>query len=215
MEFSAFHLDVKSLTEAGQIEGLAAAYNNLDLQGDRINPGAFGAAAQEAAATGRMPAMLLHHDMKRPIGRWDSLTETPAGLVVKGKLTLGSNDGAEAYALLRDRALTGLSVGFSGAKSERGADGVRNIKTAVLHEVSIVSIPANPLARISAVKSVTTIRDLEELLHSAGLSGRKAKAGAAAAWRAITANDQTAADEAKLADILTQATASLSRFKGA
>jgi hypothetical protein len=37
-------LELKSLAEDGTFEGLAAAYGNIDTQGDRIELGAFKAA---------------------------------------------------------------------------------------------------------------------------------------------------------------------------
>lgn len=214
MEYSALSFDLKSLSESGHIEGLAAGYGNVDLQGDVITPGAFASSLAGAKSAGRMPAMLLHHDLRRPVGRWDELVEHGEGLIAKGKLTLESSDGREAYALLRDRALTGLSVGFSNAKRKAGDNGSRVITEAQLHEVSLVSIPANPKARISSVKSIGNVRDIEDLLRDCGVSGRKAKAAATAAWRAINEQDETAAIEAKLADLLTPAIASLERYKG-
>jgi uncharacterized protein len=214
MEYHAFNLDNKSLTETGQIEGLASGYGNVDSDGDIIAPGTFAASIGTQKAAGRSPAMLLHHDMKRPIGRWDSFTETDAGLVAKGKLSMDVTDAREAYSLLRDKALTGLSVGFNGSKSAgRTAAGGRLITQASLHEVSLVTFPANPIARVSSVKSIGSVRDLEDLLQDAGMSGRKAKAAASAAWRSINGNDETAAIEAKLADLLTTANASFAQFK--
>lgn len=211
METQAFSFEIKNMSESGTIEGLAAGYGNVDLQGDVIAPGAFAGSLMMAKSAGRVLPMLLHHDLSRPVGRWDDFAETDGGLVAKGKLTLETADAREAFALLRDRALTGLSVGFSGAKRAPG----RVIEQADLHEVSLVTIPANPRARVSSIKSIHGPRDLEELLRETGLSGRKSKAAASAAWRAINETDETALAEQRIAEMLDRSAGKiLSQFKG-
>jgi HK97 family phage prohead protease len=212
MEYSGFPLHIKSLTDAGQIEGLAAGYGNVDSHGDVIAPGAFATSIATAKASNHWPVMLLHHDPSRPVGRWDSFAETPSGLVAKGTLALGATDGKEAMALLKAGALTGLSVGFYEAKRSYGGDGVKTITEAKLMEVSLVAMPSNPKTRISSIKSIGNVRDIEDLLKEAGVSGRKAKAAASVAWRAIYETDESATADAALAAILSKATADLQRF---
>ncbi|QNE04460.1 HK97 family phage prohead protease [Croceicoccus marinus] len=79
MEIAGFPLEIKNLSEGGEIVGLAAAFGNVDHGGDIIIKGAFGASLAQHKAAGTSPAMLLHHDMQRPIGRWTELTETDEG----------------------------------------------------------------------------------------------------------------------------------------
>ncbi len=211
MEFSGFPLHIKSLTDAGQIEGLAAGYGNVDAHNEIIAPGAFAKSIGEAKANNRWPVMLLHHDPSRPIGRWDSFTEAPEGLVAKGTLALAANDGREAFALLKAGALTGLSVGFTDAKRDYSAKG-KTITEGRLIEVSLVTMPSNPKTRVSSIKSIGSVRDIEDMLREAGLSGRKAKAAASAAWRAIHETEESATADAALTAILSKATANLSQF---
>ena len=212
MEYSGFPLHIKSLTETGQIEGLAAGYGNVDSHGDIIAPGAFAKSIGEAKANDRWPVMLMHHDPKRPVGRWDSFVEHRDGLVATGTLALAATDGKEAMALLKAGALTGLSVGYGGAKRIYGGDGVKTITEAALMEVSLVAMPSNPKTRVSSIKSIGNVRDIEDLLKEAGISGRKAKAAASVAWRAIHETDESTAADAALATILSKATTDLQRF---
>lgn len=212
MDYSGFPLHIKSLTDAGQIEGLAAGYGNVDSHGDIVAPGAFAKSISEAKASNRWPVMLLHHDPQRPVGRWDSFVESRDGLIAKGTLALAATDGKEAMALLKAGALTGLSVGYSNAKRSYGGDGVKTITEASLMEVSLVAMPSNPKTRVSSVKSIGNVRDIEDLLKEAGVSGRKAKAAATVAWRAIHDTDESATADAALAAILSKATADLQRF---
>lgn len=205
MDHATFPLNVKKLSDAGQLEGLAAGYGNVDSHGEIFAPGAF-AKSIAGILRGRSPAMLLHHDHRRPAGRWDTFIETRHGLEAKGALALDAADGREAYALLKAGALTGLSVGFKPVTTKAGPDGATVITEAELYEVSLVSVPSNPITKVSGVKSVANPRELEEHLRELGLSGRRAKAAAAAAFRAA---DQ-ANDERAVAAISTRLAASTS-----
>lgn len=206
MDHATFPLDIKSLSDAGRLEGLAAGYGNVDSHGDTFAPGAFSASIKATQSGGRRVAMLLHHDPRRPCGRWENFTETPKGLSAAGSLALDVGDGQEAYALLKAEALTGLSVGFRTIASDSNQDGGRTIRAAELIEVSLVSTPSNPSTFISSVKSLGDVRDLEELLRSGGMSRRKAKVAANAAWRAAEGEMDALADEQRAAELLDQAT---------
>jgi uncharacterized protein len=212
MDYFQYQFEIKALSDVGQIEGLAAGYGNVDYGGDIVAPGAFVESLAAHKAAGTMPLMLMHHDQHRPAGRWDSFAESSDGLIAKGKLTLGATDGREAYALLKDRALTGLSIGFRPTDVDRSSSGARVIKKADLAEVSLVSFPMNTRARVMSVKSLGSIRDLESLLAEAGMSSRKAKIAAAAAWRAVDGKSDDDPDEVKLAGILETANAGLARY---
>lgn len=183
-----FPLEIKFLAESGEVEGLASAFGNVDSYGDVVAPGAFARTLMAHKANGTAPAMLLHHDMKRPCGRWMELEETPQGLVARGRLATDTADGREAYSLLKAGALTGLSIGFSGTKSRIGAKGTREIIDLDLMEISFVSVPANPLTRVSSVKAAPGPREIEHALRSIGLSNRQSKAATAAAIKALASN---------------------------
>lgn len=197
MNTRAFPLEIKSLSEAGEITGLAAAFGNVDHGGDRIMPGAFTKSLAMHKAAGSAPAMLLHHDLKRPCGVWTELTETSDGLLAKGRFTLDAGDGAEAYALTRDGAIRGLSVGYKPDDAVQ-TQTARELKALSLFEVSLVSVPMNDRTRISAIKSISGARDIEALLHEYGLSNRQAKIAASAAWKSVISNDDEAAVAATL-----------------
>lgn len=140
--------EVKNLDEAGYIEGIAAGYGNVDFGNDRILPGAF----SKSIAAKQSAPMLLFHDMKRPVGKWGKLTETDSGLHVEGKISTKTRDGGEAYELVKDGALSGLSIGYDPIV-KRMAGKVRELVELGLHEVSLVTIGMNPLATVTGVKS--------------------------------------------------------------
>ena len=86
----------------------------------------------------------------------------------------------EALALLRDKALDGLSIGFRTLKSRMDdKKDVRLLLEVDLWEVSLVTFPMQPEARIATFKSkpVRTIREYETFLRDAGgFSRMEAKA---------------------------------------
>jgi HK97 family phage prohead protease len=152
-------LELKSLAEDGTFEGLAAAYGNIDTQDDRIEPGAF------KAAEGQQIPLLFAHKTDEPVGI-GTVTETPQGLWVKGKLLLDTVAGREAYTRLKAGLVKALSVGFqlpSDGFSRK--DGIRVITRAVLKEISLVIFGANALAAVAAVKEESPQSPLKPLLR--------------------------------------------------
>ena len=141
-------------SDAGSFEGLASVFDQKDLIGDVVAPGAFRRTLQEHKAANRMPPMLWGHDRNEPIGRWLDIRETSKGLQVKGQLTLDVQRAREARALLLDGAVSGLSFGFNTKVAERRGSG-RLIKDVDLYECSLVSMPCAPNARVSSVKSTS------------------------------------------------------------
>lgn len=213
MQHASFSLQIKSLADTGVIEGVASD-PTVDSYGESVAPGAFALSLAEYQALGRAPAMLLHHDTHRPIGKWTDLEERDSGLLVRGRLTMEATDARDAYALLKDGALSGLSIGYWVKKKKEGANGVTILQELDLVEISLVTLPANPNARISAVKAITGARDIADLLREAGISGRRAKAAAGAAWKAINESDDEAAAETELAALFRESAARLSSMGG-
>lgn len=206
MDYAASPFSIKSLTDSGHIEGLLAGFGNVDHGGDKLLAGSL---TKSLAARSTPLPMLLHHDLHRPIGAWKEWQERPDGLYVKGNLTLATRDGQEAHALAKDGALTGLSIGWVAKQATRDREGVRTIAEADLFEGSLVTVPMNDKTRVSSIKSITNARDIAELLQSAGISGRRAKAAAGAAWKSINDHDDEVAADSELAALIQSATARL------
>ncbi len=177
-----------SVESDGTFCGYASTFNGEpDAYGDIIIPGAFSKSVSTHTQRGTMPALLWSHDQKQVIGKWVGITEDTHGLAVEGKLTLGTKQGQEAYALMKDDALS-LSIGFSLNQNGAVKEGSnRYLKEIDLHEISCVGIPANPNARIVEVK---TVRDFEAGLRDAlGFSTRQAKKLASGGWSALAGRD--------------------------
>ena len=67
----------------------------------------------------------------------------------------------------------------------------------------------NNRTRITSVKSITNAKDIADLLQEAGISSRRAKLAAGAAWKAINQEDREAKARKALAEQLQQITARL------
>jgi hypothetical protein len=83
--------------------------------------------------------------------------------------------------------LDGLSIGFRTRKATQGTkpgEPARTLTEIDLVEVSIVTFPANPKARVTAAKTLAAadLRDLEDLLGDRGLS-RKTRETAVSVFR--------------------------------
>jgi hypothetical protein len=156
--------------------------------------------------------MLWSHSPSEVIGKWTSLRETGDGLEVRGKLTLAVAKAAEAWALIKDNAISGLSIGYRTIRAAKGKDGTRILHEVDLFEVSIVGMPAAGAARITAAKAMLAAgqmpgrADLERLLRSAGMSKSQALRAAPAVIRSL---DPGAADLDALATAIERARAVL------
>ena len=134
--------------EAGVFTGYASIFGNLDQHGDIVLPGAF---RKSLAERGKRVPLLWQHDTTEPIGVLE-LVEDGKGLrVERGEINLETARGREAYALLKQGAIKGLSIGYQVVQD--GWQGkVRQLKELKLLEVSLVTFPANELAGVTAVK---------------------------------------------------------------
>lgn len=150
-------LDTKAVTDDGEFTGYAAAFNNTDLGGDMILPGAFAKSLQRRPAA--KVKMLRGHDPNKLVGVWHDLAEDGKGLRVKGKLLLSIADGRETHELMRAGALDGMSIGFRTLKDRFDrTKGIRLLEELDVPEISIVTFPMNPRATVNHVKAESTER---------------------------------------------------------
>ena len=173
----------------GSFSGYGAFFGNEDSYGDVIERSAFAEALNEWKAAGKLPPMLLQHgggfmggaDDLVPIGKWESMREDAKGLRVEGRLfAMGTERGQYIYEGLKEGVLDGLSIGFRLREYRRGtkpSEPERTLANIDLVEVSIVTSPANPKARVTSVKTLTVDewRDFEASLCEAGLSRSHAR----------------------------------------
>ncbi len=137
---------------SGQFEGYASLFNLPDLGKDLVEPGAFSASLARRGPRGIK--LLWQHDPSEPIGQWLLLREDARGLFVRGRLSPDVARAREVLALMRDGAVDGLSIGFRTVRARsEPRTGIRRLSEIDLWEISIVTFPLLPQARVSAVKA--------------------------------------------------------------
>lgn len=187
-ELKAYHDDDEKEKDKGMFEGYASIFGNKDLGNDVIEKGAFMRSLRKKGA--KKIKMLYQHDTKEPIGVFDKVMEDQNGLYVKGRLAMGTQKGKEVYELMKMGAIDGLSVGYRvDAKGHHYDDKrkYRVLKEVDLMEISAVTFPMNPRARIQAVKSDMTVREWEHKLREVGnLSHSESKVAASAVHKALS-----------------------------
>lgn len=174
MDRKACALDLKAApAEDGTFEGYASVFGVVDQGYDVVERGAF-----VKSLARRKPKMLWQHEMDKPIGVWDEVREDERGLYVKGRLLTDVAKGREALALLKAGALDSMSIGYRTVEAtmEQGDRMIRKLLEVDLFEISIVTFPMLPDAKVTGVKSITTERDFEQFLRDAGFSKSEAVA---------------------------------------
>jgi HK97 family phage prohead protease len=163
-----FTLKLKALDDAGTFTGYGSTYGgDPDLAGDVIEAGAF---TQSIKQQGNGYPLLWAHRTDEPIGI-AKVSDDPKGLKVDGTLVLGDPAAQRAYTHLKAGSIKGLSIGYSlpygEGKITYGDDGTRTLKEIHLHELSLVAIPANPKAQVTAVKSLVDVEHVLRTLRDA------------------------------------------------
>ncbi len=176
----------------GTFEGYGSVFNNTDLGNDVMMSGAF---EKSLRKTGPKAVKLLYqHKTDMPIGVFESIEEDERGLKVRGKLALKTQLGREAYELMKIGALDGLSIGFRVSAKGQSYDPKgkrRMIKEVELMEISLVTFPMNPRAKVRSVKGAEmTIREWENGLRDAfQLSRSEAKVAAKSVHEVFSPRD--------------------------
>ena len=176
-----YPLEIREVREDGTFTGYGSVFGNVDAYGDIVEAGAFAKSIEK-----KKPALLWQHDPTQPVGVWEEISEDKHGLLMRGRLLIGKVAKAtEARELLKAGAISGLSIGYMPVKWEYDKDPrdsdekakrtVRRLKEIDLWEVSLVTFPANDAARVTGVKNLATIQDVEESLRDAGYSRSEAK----------------------------------------
>lgn len=197
-------LEIKSVSETGVFSGYGSVFHNEDSYGDVVRPGAFKKSLAEWEKKGRLPPMLWQHDRREPIGVFTKMVEDEKGLFVEGRLLIDDIPQARAaYALLKEKALGGMSIGYREILIEQDHDEkVTNLLELDLWEVSVVTFPANEEATVDSVKSalaggrLPTLPEFEKFLRDAGFSKSQSVAIASHGLRQLLRDaDDTEAKE--------------------
>lgn len=145
-----FQIETKRLDgDQWLVEGYASTYDR-DLGDDVIVPGAFA----KSLTNGRPVRFLYQHDHRQVLGKALELKEDERGLY--GRFAISKTAlGGDVRTLLKDGCLDSFSIGYIPKEAETDKkEGVRRLKEVELLEVSVVSMPMNPAALVTAVKEL-------------------------------------------------------------
>lgn len=163
-------LVVKEVSESGLFKGYASVFNIIDAHKEAMLPGSFSNSLRKWQRAGNMPKMLWQHDNTKPIGIWLQIEEDDKGLYVTGQILRCLKRGDEVYHLLKNGVIDSLSIGFLPRQSHQDSSNTLRYHSDVdLVEISLVTYPANPQARILNVKShimrcLNTCKNLKKIL---------------------------------------------------
>ncbi|WP_163849674.1 HK97 family phage prohead protease [Pseudooceanicola aestuarii] len=166
-----------TLSDGLEIAGYASRFGVADQGGDRVAPGAYAASLAALKAEGRRVKMLWQHDPAQPIGIWEEMREDATGLWVRGRLLEQVTRGREAAALIGAGAIDGLSIGYRTRRATKAESGGRLLTELELWEVSLVTFPMLPTARVAGKSGTVAeadpgMRQLAQAIRRAGAALR-------------------------------------------
>lgn len=139
-----------------ELEAILSEVNVVDLDGDKILPGAF----DEAIADKAEPSVLYMHRRGDIVGNWRELRMD--GTKLKGNATLYTGEGGfelarQALYLARNGRLSGVSIGFRVrqfmvVRDDEDRPYGWDIAKLDLIEASLVDKPANESAQVTEIK---------------------------------------------------------------
>lgn len=169
METKTFKFDMKLKQVSGDddffhFEGLVSTFGNVDRGNDRVIKGAFKATIKDLKARAvdisntdfkKLMPVLWQHRRDEPIGSFIEMKETDEGLFVKGILPKDDTFvTGRVIPQMKVASVSEMSIGFMIDERSIDSDDVFNLEKISLFEASLVTIPMNVEASITAFKSV-------------------------------------------------------------
>jgi len=137
------------------IEGYAST-NDADRQGDVVPTSVWEKGMQNYL---KNPVILAYHDHSEPVGRMVEHRIDGKGLWIKARISAAAS---EVFNLVKDGVLTAFSIGFRIVDAEyNSAAELFVVKELELHEISVVSVPANQNTLFSLSKAFDTAEEFK------------------------------------------------------
>jgi len=147
-----------------------ASTTDIDRHGDVIPASVWEAGLQNYL---KNPIVLAYHDHNEPVGKVVEHKVDDKGLWVKARISAAAED---VFNLVKDGVLTAFSVGFRILDAEyNSAAEVFIVKELELHEISVVSVPANQNTLFSLAKSFETDDEYKSFKMQFASNGTSAK----------------------------------------
>lgn len=134
--------------EQGIIEGYFARWDQVDSHNTMFQRGCFSKSIQE-----RSNKIVVRNSHGNPIGKPLEIREDDIGAYFVGQLDLDVQEAREAFSLVKNEIVTGLSFGFRSVHDKIGKGGVRTFTEVMLLEISPTWLPSGDDSRITQVRS--------------------------------------------------------------
>ncbi len=142
-------------TSSIMIEGYAST-TDVDRQGDVVPAGVWEAGIKNYLNN---PVILAYHKHNEPVGRMVEHKIDEKGLWIKARISAAAGD---VFNLVKDSVLTAFSIGFRIVDAEYNAAAeLFIVKELELHEISVVSVPANQNTIFSLSKAFNTAEEFK------------------------------------------------------
>lgn len=169
---------VKAAEEGtGIVEAIVSVFNNIDLVGDRVMPGAFDKTIRDWKAKnerGRYLPFVDEHDWSREgrIGKVLYMAETPEGLLVKAKLFMEQQSARDIFNQIKEGVLGEFSFAYDVIRERKAKDGANELMELGLLDASTALHGANPETRLVGVKDDPNREESESEVITETKAGR-------------------------------------------
>lgn len=155
--------EIKSIDAQGKFSGYASVFNIEDSYKDIILPNAFKGTLKQRNISKDIK-LLWQHSPEEPIGSFNVIKEDSVGLYVEGQLLMDVARAKEAYSLIKNGSISGLSIGYNVNEAFVNKEtGIRVISDVDLWEISVVTFPANNLANITHIKNEKPFKETKAI----------------------------------------------------
>ena len=160
MDTTTFTLEIRlaDTPDGRTVEGIAVPYGEVTtltpLGAERFRYGSMTKTLNDWATAKRRIPVLRGHDPNTPIGKVVEWADEPDGLHVTARLA-DTRHGRDAAEEVTAGILDGFSIGFRSIQAHMVA-GIREIREAAWHELSVVALPAYTGAQVLAHRAATS-----------------------------------------------------------
>ena len=152
-----------------EISGYAST-SDVDRHGDVIPTSVWEKGLENYV---KNPVILAFHDHTQPVGRMTEHKVDEKGLWIKARISRAAE---KVYQLIKDEVLTAFSVGFRIKDAEYNSSAeVFLVKDLELHEISVVSVPANQNTLFNLQKSFGSDTEYHEFIKQFAPQSESAK----------------------------------------
>lgn len=140
----------------GEATALVSVFNNVDLVGDRILPGAFADSLKAIKESGRSIPWVWSHQWSDPnayIGKILEATETEKGLLVRASF-FNTETAQHIKTLLAEGVVSEFSFAYDVIDQDTAEDGVNELKAINILEAGPTLKGCNPATQLVNVRSV-------------------------------------------------------------